>query len=405
MKKKFAAYAAGAALLLVTAGVDSAYAIPSFARQTGLSCSACHTVFPELTQVGRDFKLNGYTMTDGKKHMVPLAAMVQLDMTNYTNKSDPGNKVVNFAQGSVFYGGKIMNHLGAFAQFTYDNGGGPNGGPAFGTDLMDVRYANSANFNGSRLVYGVTVDNTPGVEDLWNTTGAWMEPFAGGTGVLQTQLNAPVNLMGGVGAYALWNNLIYVDFTAYKGANGQGLMKVFNWNTASNPPVNPETTGTSPYARIAIRHTVGNNYFMLGGFVYNTQTNDTSVGGAGTTNYKDNAVDGEWQYTNGVHNITATASHVWEKQTGTAAEVRLRDTNAKIGYTYNHKYGVSFDYQKSENTTDHSTDMTGSTVEFDYLPTEKIRLSLQINSYTKNATITGPASQDNNYYLNAWFMF
>jgi len=142
---------------------------------------------------------------------------------------------------------------------------------------------------------------------------------------------------------------------------------------------------------------------MLGGFVYNTQTNDTSAGV--TTNYKDNAIDGEWQYTNGVHNITATASQVWEKQTGNTPEVKVNDTNAKIGYTYNHKYGVSFDYQKSVNTTDHSTDMTGSTVEFDYLPTEKIRLSLQVNSYTKDATITGPASQDNNYYLNAWFMF
>ena len=37
--------------------------IPSFSRQTGLACSACHTIFPELTPFGRIFKLNGYTMT------------------------------------------------------------------------------------------------------------------------------------------------------------------------------------------------------------------------------------------------------------------------------------------------------------------------------------------------------
>src|SRR6266487_3141408 len=33
---------------------------PSFARQTGLACNACHTHYPELTATGRAFKLNGY---------------------------------------------------------------------------------------------------------------------------------------------------------------------------------------------------------------------------------------------------------------------------------------------------------------------------------------------------------
>ncbi|HVH08155.1 MAG TPA: hypothetical protein VM736_00030, partial [Gemmatimonadales bacterium] len=33
---------------------------PTYARQTGLACSACHTHFPELTATGRAFKLNGY---------------------------------------------------------------------------------------------------------------------------------------------------------------------------------------------------------------------------------------------------------------------------------------------------------------------------------------------------------
>src|ERR1700693_4421393 len=51
----------------VTAGIflmtPSALAVPSFARQTGLSCEACHTVFPELTHFGRMFKANGYTLT------------------------------------------------------------------------------------------------------------------------------------------------------------------------------------------------------------------------------------------------------------------------------------------------------------------------------------------------------
>jgi len=36
-----------------------AYAVPSFARQTGMQCATCHTVFPGLTVFGRQFKLRG----------------------------------------------------------------------------------------------------------------------------------------------------------------------------------------------------------------------------------------------------------------------------------------------------------------------------------------------------------
>ena len=37
--------------------------LPSFSRQTGLACSACHYQFLALTPFGREFKLKGYTLT------------------------------------------------------------------------------------------------------------------------------------------------------------------------------------------------------------------------------------------------------------------------------------------------------------------------------------------------------
>src|SRR5215470_17597460 len=53
-------------ILLALAGLTTlaapAWGVPSFARQTGMACSACHTVFPELTPFGREFKLNGYVI-------------------------------------------------------------------------------------------------------------------------------------------------------------------------------------------------------------------------------------------------------------------------------------------------------------------------------------------------------
>src|SRR5450759_1552789 len=42
--------------------VPTASAIPSYAGQTGFPCKSCHYMPPELTPLGRAFKLNGYTM-------------------------------------------------------------------------------------------------------------------------------------------------------------------------------------------------------------------------------------------------------------------------------------------------------------------------------------------------------
>jgi len=44
-----------------------AQAVPSFARQTGMPCESCHTIFPELTSTGRSFKMGGYTLTNMKQ--------------------------------------------------------------------------------------------------------------------------------------------------------------------------------------------------------------------------------------------------------------------------------------------------------------------------------------------------
>jgi hypothetical protein len=49
-------------LLLLLALTSPAEAVPSYARQTGQECIACHVSFPELTPYGRYFKLTGYTI-------------------------------------------------------------------------------------------------------------------------------------------------------------------------------------------------------------------------------------------------------------------------------------------------------------------------------------------------------
>jgi len=50
-------------LLAATAFAPQASAVPAFARQTGMACSACHAQhFPVLNSFGRAFKADGFTM-------------------------------------------------------------------------------------------------------------------------------------------------------------------------------------------------------------------------------------------------------------------------------------------------------------------------------------------------------
>src|SRR5271168_3869503 len=157
---KFAAIAICAAAGLAAA--PAALAVPSFARQTGMACEACHTVFPELTHFGRMFKANGYTIdnlkqvqgiTATKEQMLslsalpPIAVMVQIsdtwlqtplpDSTGAAGHSQ--TSTVGFPQQiSFFYAGKIAPQLGAMIQLTYDNAAG-----TIGIDNTDLRYANT----------------------------------------------------------------------------------------------------------------------------------------------------------------------------------------------------------------------------------------------------------------------
>ena len=50
-------------LLCLFLSLSKANAVPSFARQTGLSCNVCHKSPPELTPFGRNFKLRGYVLS------------------------------------------------------------------------------------------------------------------------------------------------------------------------------------------------------------------------------------------------------------------------------------------------------------------------------------------------------
>ena len=178
-------------VILVLSTCRDTRAVPSYSRQTGLPCATCHFAPPELTPFGRKFKLDGYVFTtkpqvtedkDKKGHDSALRLLEAFPLsvvfdTSFTSTSSPQPATQNgnfqFPQDiSLFLAGAWGSHVGSFAQVTYTAQGNH-----FNWDNTDVRYANSHDLFGKPFTYGITFNNNPTLEDLWNSTPAWGFPF------------------------------------------------------------------------------------------------------------------------------------------------------------------------------------------------------------------------------------
>ena len=436
MKKTTFSSAAIATLFLTIIGVDNAYALPSFARQTGLSCTMCHAggQFPALTEMGRQSKLGGYTMGGGETKMpLPLAAMVQVAMSSTKIGSDATaaasangvneNNKINFPQMSVFYGGKIYDNFGAFVQITYDSSDLPKDLTTrrISADNTDIRYGNSTTLLNNSLVYGASLTNNPTLQDIYASTPAWGFPWA--TPAIAASIPGPMienlgHTVIGMNAYGLYADTLYAEFGGYQDSYARNdILKNLTFN---NGPVGLQSgndgvlDGTAPYLRLALQHTFGDNFFMIGG--YGSKMNIKQAGTNQLDEYTDVALDGEYQYIADTHSLTLTARNTWEKQTlngsndgGVNANLHqsLSVFSAMAAYTFDSKYGVNLGYnQASGSGYVSSQDSSAYLIEAAYTPIESVRIVLQGMIFTKINGQTGSAASDNNTItLGAWLMF
>ncbi len=309
------------ALLLIFSPEN--HAIPSFARQTNLSCSSCHTIFPELNAFGRLFKLNGYTLvgietiqtSDSSDNVslnlvkIPPVSMMLLSSYTYNQKEQPGTQNNNVSlpqQLSLFLGGEITPHIGSFIQVTYDDQGA-----SFGIDNMDIRYANQTEIGSDNLIYGVSLNNNPTVQDIWNSTPAWGFPYASSSVVVSPLASTLIEgglaqSVAGLGAYALFNNLIYGEFSVYRSAQQGG----------AHPPDNTSTgiiKTLAPYWRLALQKQFNDQYVEVGTFGMLTDMYPAGVSGL-TDKYTDIGFDMNYEKPLGNNQFTANASFIHEKR-------------------------------------------------------------------------------------------
>jgi len=443
-----------ATLAAISIPLSSARATPSFARQSGFSCTQCHTQFPELTPFGRAFKASAFTMTNAKAiheqaksertvldllTSPPLGVMVQVAYTHLNQPLTPAvNDDVQFPQQlSVFYAGKIAPMLGAFMQVTYS--GASN---SLSMDNTDIRFAQTASVEDTNLIYGLSLNNNPSVQDLWNSTPAWGFPWAG-SAVAPTPSRQPLiagalaQQVAGLGAYAFWNNLVYAEVSLYH----SGPLGVTRPLGTPLPTGGTDATnvisGVSPYWRLALEKDFDQHSFTLGTFGMETRLLPGGAAGLGgpRDHYIDTAVDFQYQYIGDQHifSLLATWMHENSFLDATSLEGGVSQLHQKVdtfritgGYIYDHLIGARLSYFTNSGTVDTTLNapaaVTGSatgdpfsnglTAELDYTPWVNTKFVLQYTSYfnfnggSSNYDGAGrDASANNTLYLLAWLAY
>jgi len=403
-----------------------ALAVPSFARQTGMACEACHTSYPELTPFGRFFKMNGYTMTGISQvaapgsantpelridQIPPLSIMLQTSMewqrgsqidtaATPPDSSQTARTTANFPlQLSFFFAGEISPKMGSMVQLTYSAEQ-----DHFSIDNSDIRFADHTSIAGKDTIYGITMNNNPTVEDPWQSTPAWGFPFIQ-PGVLPMPAAAAMvdgqlaQQVFGIGGYTLWNQAWYADVTGYR-TEQPGAGQPYN-ATSTNT-----IASTAPYWRVAHQTTFDNAYLEVGAF--GMEAHITPNGIIGPTNgYMDSALDAQYEQSlGGGNSFVLRSSLIHEQQNLTADVAAGTATNTRntlntwhlngsyhlggkqtLSLGFNHTTGSqdTLLYAPAANTGSAagSPDSTDWQAQYALMVWQNVQLGLQYTAYTK----------------------
>jgi hypothetical protein len=415
-------------ILYLLLSLGYAHAVPSFARQTGLSCNVCHRNPPELTAFGRNFKLSGYVlnaMTANDKvgnskdltlsKYIPVSAMILISNTAFqANQPASQNNAASFPQQlSIFFAGGFASHFGGMAQVTYTHSD-----DHFGMDNTDLRYANQGKLVGKDLAYGITLNNNPTIEDLWNSTPAWGFPWistaSGVDPIASPLINGGLGQdVAGVGGYGLWNNHLYANVTVYRSEHAGASTPVTGADQAIN------ISGVAPYWRAAWQQSWRGNYLMVGSYGI----------------YVDPSFDFQYQRPIGPNEIDLHGTYIREKSklgatfgAGGASFASHHLNTFKVDATYHWRDKVSATgaYSSTTGTADAvlyapaavtgsnngSPSTSGYIAQFAYWPTKNINLDLNYSGYRKfngaSLNYDGAnrnASDNNTVYMALWLNF
>jgi hypothetical protein len=390
---------------------------------------------PQLKPYGRDFKLYGYTSSDGQKHLPPIALTLQTSFTHSAGDHDgaleglePNDNFLGYQQISAYYGGRVTKEVGAFVQVTYDQVGA-----VAHWDNLDLRYAHPLQIFGQDSVLGITLNNSPTVQDLWNSTPAWgfpyntspVAPTPSATSLADGTLAQQVL---GVGGYVSWNDWLYAEGTVYRSIS-RYLAERLGVESSRTTEDLYGAYGAVPYGRVALEHGNDKHYFQAGAFTLEAERYPPGSQSAGAPDHiVDRAFDASYQFKGGDnHFVSAHAIYIHENEdlradhleNGTLSKDELRTLRADVSYSFKDTLTPSFQLFKTTGSRDAALwgtpngnpESRGYVAEIAYVPWGKmrspipwmnLRLAAQYVSYRVFDGSSRESSLNDTLFLSLW---
>lgn len=424
-------------------------AVPSFTRQTGMTCAQCHVMFgapvPNFTFTGKKFRMNGYRVPfvterieagqegalGGKRLNMSLFPYLSL---RYQSVFAAKTKAPGAAQAgpitsnptsrlALFTGGPVADNFGLWTEMYLTPDGSPSGEwtlGVFSLDEYDLRYTRMSKNN----VYGLAFNNQ-GISEIsgfgpWPVSvpaehnrggfAGWSHPNRGNL-LAYAFLNDKILVSGGAtpGQNNLdWRRLAYLGQAAYALYNSDAREMWFNvMYRAGNDDI-PFITNTTPAANRTWNYTssvtgIDTTRAVAGPYLATDVLKTSRL----TTEVRYSFID------RGPHSFEAMARMNMNHDTyRDNAEAKRNDFGGAVRYIYNRTYGLDFGAWKP--VTYEFTTRQGTTYKIDnkvayqsyfvFQPAMNMILSLAYSNSQSQNLITS-ATTGWNWSLGVDFLF
>jgi hypothetical protein len=389
---------------------EQSSAVPSFARQKGMPCTDCHTIWPNLNVVGREFKEMAYTdvgddyprIIGDNLDLLRYGPPISVSVISFPYSKTTGQKAETRIPDEValFFAGRITPNIGAFLEPKWARDSGQvslelaklagatrlfGGTATAGLVLLKSDVAGADPYNTIRFTSYLTV-NTPAI--FFGT-----DARAGG-GDLFSWADTENE---GIVANAKFMKYFYAAVGALRGDGAADNVTNDPWDL---------------YTRLVFEYPItGEAFAYLGGAFYSGRERYDHTDEGGTlyeSNFTRYAVDFQFQFESVPHDFEALAVYMGGKQqnawsgpaTNQFFDVKYNGFYGELSYFYDKKYGVIIGYDYLKSDEDSSLDKKGPTFNVTYSPWLNTKFGLE---YSRFNLQDGQHEEDYNLLVHLYF--
>ena len=420
----------------MTLAPAKAEAVPSFVRQTGMTCAQCHVMFgapvPNFTFTGKKFRMNGYRVPfvterieagqegalGGKRLNISLFPYISLRYQSVfaTQSKVPGALAAGpissnpTSRLAIFTGGPVGDYFGLWTEMYLTPDGARDGDWTLGLfsfDEYDLRYTRMKNNN----VFGLAFNNQ-GIAEVsgfgpWSPGGSqlnrggvngWSHPNRGNF-LAYAWLNDKLLITGGAtpGENNLdWKRLSYLGQVAYAIYNSDAKEAWLNVMFKTGNDAIPLATNSTPANNRTWNYTAA--VINVPAFL-NTQIGDFT------------RLTAEARYAfidHGPHSMEVGASYnINTDNYITGDKLKQNSVFGRVRYVNNRTYGVDLTIGKNTTYQYNGTDIPDKVSYnsyFTFQPAMNMILALSYGN-TQALTLGAPATTGWNWALNIDYLF